>query len=72
MSYLHELVKGFGITQFSLEGFEADDLIATITKRAEKEGAEVLICTGDRDSFQLVTRKRQFFIQSVASVRWRA
>jgi DNA polymerase-1 len=55
MSYLHELVKGFGIAQFSLEGFEADDLIATITKRAEQEGAEVLICTGDRDSFQLVT-----------------
>ena len=55
MSYLNELVKGFGISQFSLEGFEADDLIATITKRAEKEGEEVLICTGDRDSFQLVT-----------------
>jgi DNA polymerase-1 len=55
MSYLNELVKGFGISQFSLEGFEADDLIATITKRAEKEGAQVLICTGDRDSFQLVT-----------------
>ena len=55
MSYLHELVQGFGITQFSLEGYEADDLIATITKRAEQEGAEVLICTGDRDSFQLVT-----------------
>ena len=55
MSYLYELVKGFGISQFSLEGFEADDLIATITKRAEREGAEVLICTGDRDSFQLIT-----------------
>ena len=57
MSYLHELVKGFGISQFELEGFEADDIIATITKRAEKEGAEVLICTGDRDSFQLVTKQ---------------
>jgi DNA polymerase-1 len=57
MSYLHELVKGFGINQFELEGFEADDIIATITKRAEKEGAEVLICTGDRDSFQLVTNQ---------------
>jgi DNA polymerase-1 len=55
MSYLHELVKGFGISQFEVEGFEADDIIATITKRAEGEGAEVLICTGDRDSFQLVT-----------------
>jgi DNA polymerase-1 len=57
MSYLNELVTGFGITQFALEGYEADDLIATITKQAEREGAEVLICTGDRDSFQLVTDK---------------
>ena len=55
MSFLHELVKGFGIRQFEIEGFEADDVIATITKRAEKEGAHVLICTGDRDSFQLVS-----------------
>ncbi len=57
MSFLHELVKGFGINQFEIEGYEADDIIATITKRAESEGAEVLICTGDRDSFQLVTEK---------------
>jgi DNA polymerase-1 len=57
MSFLNDLVKGFGITQFALEGYEADDLIATITKQAEREGAEVLICTGDRDSFQLVTNK---------------
>jgi DNA polymerase-1 len=57
MPYLNDLVKGFGITQFALEGYEADDLIATITKQAEREGAEVLICTGDRDSFQLVTEK---------------
>ncbi|MEJ6760857.1 MAG: DNA polymerase I [Candidatus Planktophila sp.] len=57
MSFLHELVKGFGINQFEIEGYEADDIIATITKRAEKEGAEVLICTGDRDSFQLVSHQ---------------
>ncbi len=57
MSYLNDLVTGFGITQFALEGYEADDIIATITKQAEREGAEVLICTGDRDSFQLVTEK---------------
>jgi DNA polymerase-1 len=57
MSFLNDLVKGFGITQFALEGYEADDIIATITKQAEREGAEVLICTGDRDSFQLVTDK---------------
>ena len=57
MSYLHELVAAFGITTFEVEGFEADDIIATIAKQAEREGAEVLICTGDRDSFQLVNAK---------------
>ena len=57
MSYLHELVEGFGITQFELEGYEADDIIATIAKKAESQGVEVFICTGDRDSFQLVNTK---------------
>ena len=57
MSYLHELVTAFGITTFEVEGFEADDVIATITKQAERENAEVFICTGDRDSFQLVNEK---------------
>ncbi len=57
MSYLHELVSAFGIQQFEIEGYEADDIIATIAKRAEKEKCEVLICTGDRDSFQLVNER---------------
>jgi DNA polymerase-1 len=57
MTYLHELVTAFGITTFEVEGFEADDVIATITKQAERENAEVFICTGDRDSFQLVNEK---------------
>jgi DNA polymerase-1 len=57
MSYLHELVESFGISTFEIQGFEADDIIATIAKAAEKEGAQVLICTGDRDSFQLISDK---------------
>ena len=57
MSYLHELVTAFGIATFEVEGFEADDIIATISKQAERENAEVFICTGDRDSFQLVNEK---------------
>jgi len=56
MSYLHELVTAFGISTFEVEGFEADDIIATIAKQAEREGAEIYICTGDRDSFQLVNK----------------
>ena len=57
MSYLHELVTAFGIASFEVEGYEADDILATIAKRAEREGFETLICTGDRDSFQLVNEK---------------
>lgn len=57
MSYLHELVSAFGISSFEIDGFEADDILATIAKRAEGEGFETLICTGDRDSFQLVSEK---------------
>ena len=57
MSYLHQLVESFGISTFEIQGYEADDIIATIAKAAEKEGAQVLICTGDRDSFQLISEK---------------
>ena len=56
-SFLYELVSGFGIRHFAVEGFEADDIIATLAKRAESEDFEVLICTGDRDSFQLINEK---------------
>ena len=55
MSYLHDLVDGFGIAQFEREGYEADDILATLASHAEREGMEVLICSGDRDCFQLVT-----------------
>lgn len=54
---LHELLKAMNINEFSLEGYEADDLLATISKRAVSEGFEVAICTGDRDSFQLVSKE---------------
>lgn len=54
---IHEVLKAMNINEYSLEGFEADDLLATISMQAVKEGFEVFICTGDRDSFQLVTEK---------------
>jgi len=54
---IHEVLKAMKINEYSLEGFEADDLLATISKQAVKEGFEVLICTGDRDSFQLVNKE---------------
>jgi len=57
MSYLHELVSAFGISQFEREGFEADDILATLATHAEREDMDVVICSGDRDCFQLVTEK---------------
>ena len=51
---IYELIHAFGIPTFELEGYEADDLIATITESAVKAKIPVVICTGDRDSFQLV------------------
>ena len=53
--FLFELVHAMGIRHFAIEGFEADDILATFATRAEAAGFETLICTGDRDSFQLVT-----------------
>jgi len=57
LSYINELVDSLNIKRFAIEGFEADDILATLSTRAVAEGFEVLICTGDRDSFQLVTSK---------------
>ncbi|MEI7561589.1 MAG: DNA polymerase I [Actinomycetes bacterium] len=57
MSHINELITGFGIKYFALEGYEADDIIATLAKAAEKKGFAVSICTGDRDSFQLVNNQ---------------
>lgn len=50
-----ELLDAMGVARFAVDGFEADDVIATLATRAEAEGFEVLIVTGDRDSFQLVS-----------------
>ncbi len=51
---MDEVLEALNITQLRMEGYEADDIIATVTKTAVSEGWEVLIVTGDRDSFQLV------------------
>ena len=57
LSHINEMIDSFGIKHFELEGFEADDIIATLAKEAERKGFQTLICTGDRDSFQLVNEQ---------------
>ena len=51
---IREVLKSLRIPTVELEGYEADDLLATLTKHLRQEGNEVLIVTGDRDILQLV------------------
>jgi DNA polymerase I len=54
VSLVKEVLGALRITTIEKDGFEADDVIATLTTQAVDQGFEVLICTGDRDSLQLV------------------
>ena len=51
---IEEVLTALGVKILKVDGFEADDIIATLKKQAEADQYEVLIVTGDRDSFQLV------------------
>ena len=51
---LKEVLDALNITHVELEGFEADDIIATLATQGREAGMDVLICSGDRDTLQLV------------------
>jgi DNA polymerase-1 len=51
---IREIVDTLGVRQVELPGFEADDLIATLAEQAKADGWDVLIVSGDRDTFQLI------------------
>jgi DNA polymerase-1 len=53
--YIHQVVEAFGIPAVRKQGYEADDLIGTLAKKAAADGFEVVIVTGDKDMLQLVT-----------------
>lgn len=57
MPILKEILEAMHITVIEKEGYEADDVLGTLAKRAEKEGLEVTILSGDRDTFQLASDK---------------
>lgn len=56
---LKELLREFGISQFELEGYEADDIIGTVSRIAEEAGHEILVVTGDKDMLQLASDRVQ-------------
>lgn len=53
--YIKRILEGFNIPIISMEGYEADDIIGTLSKRAEIEGFEVYMMTSDKDYGQLVS-----------------
>ncbi|PZA05690.1 DNA polymerase I [Meiothermus sp. PNK-Is4] len=52
---IKEIVELMGLRRLEVPGYEADDVIGTLAKKAEREGYEVRIVTGDRDAFQLLS-----------------
>ena len=51
---IRELIGLMGISILECEGYEADDILGTVSAACEREGRQAVIVTGDRDSFQLV------------------
>ena len=54
---IRQVLEAMGVTALTAPGYEADDILATLATSAQAEGMEILICSGDRDSFQTVTER---------------
>ena len=55
MPIIKELLRAIGVTVVEKEGYEADDIIGTLSRAAAEQGLDCVIMTGDRDSFQLIS-----------------
>src|SRR4051794_18059638 len=64
--HLEPLVDAFGYRNVKAEGYEADDVIATLAERARGQGVPVVIVTGDRDAFQLIDPDSQIKVMATA------
>ena len=56
MEPLKNLLDAFNINRLEIEGYEADDIIGTVSLKAEQEGHKVYIVTGDKDAIQLASK----------------
>jgi len=61
LGILKEVVRAYNIPVIELEGYEADDVIGTLARRAEKEGVLTFLVTSDKDFMQLVTDKIRMY-----------
>src|SRR5215203_2201044 len=64
--HLEPLVEAFGYRNVRVEGYEADDVIATIAERAREQGVPVTVVTGDRDAFQLIDRESRIKVMATS------
>lgn len=62
MPILKDVLRAMNITIIEKEGYEADDVLGTLSRIGENSGLEVVLLTGDRDSFQLATDKVSIYI----------
>eukprot|EP01022_Parablepharisma_sp_SALTPOND_P025956 TRINITY_DN6131_c0_g1_i1.p1 TRINITY_DN6131_c0_g1~~TRINITY_DN6131_c0_g1_i1.p1 ORF type:complete len:849 (-),score=363.43 TRINITY_DN6131_c0_g1_i1:177-2723(-) len=53
---VRQVVTAFGLPAVEMEGYEADDLMATLARQAEDQGYEVVLVSGDKDLYQLVNK----------------
>jgi len=58
---VHQLVEAFHIPVFEIDGFEADDVLGTLSKQADEQGIETIIVTGDNDMLQAVLPRVKAF-----------
>lgn len=59
---LKKMVDAYGITRVEFEGYEADDIIGTLSQFGENSDLEVMIVTGDKDALQLASQKTSVYI----------
>jgi len=68
---IQEILSAWGVPSVSAEGFEADDVIGTLSTRAKKDGIETIIVTGDQDQLQLVddTTRVEYFLKGISETK---
>lgn len=62
MPVLKEILKAMNITIYEQEGYEADDIIGTVSKKCDECGVECYILTGDKDDLQLASKQTKILL----------
>lgn len=69
--WIEEVLTAMGIPVLQCDGYEADDIIATVAKKCEEEGRNCRILSGDKDLMQLVTEKTQILKPETGASTWK-